>query len=150
MLGYGDHQSFTGATRFQIYVGGFSVRVAYEECAFSTCFKVVLFPEAVGDNVLVQDYDLSLRVEHLKTKGIFNRIDAANSRAILNSVICLNALDHDHRSQPRCPLRAVGENLLKLRLRDDARILSHEVLFPGSFLPPSCDEDDTVANFILR
>ena len=78
----------------------FRVRVAHEEYAFSTCLKVVFFPEAVGDNVLVQDYNLTLRVEHLKPQGILNRICAANARAILNTVICLNALDHDDRSQP--------------------------------------------------
>jgi hypothetical protein len=43
----------------------------------------------------------------------------------------------------------VGENLLELRLGDDALILSHEIMFPGSFLPPGGDDDDTVANFML-
>jgi hypothetical protein len=97
---YGDDQSLAGAARFEGNERRFCFSVAHEENAFCPCLKVVFFPETVGDNVLVQDYNLTLRVEHLKPQGILNRICTANSRAIFNPIIRLNALDHDHRSQP--------------------------------------------------
>jgi hypothetical protein len=58
--------------------------------------RVVLLPESIGDQVLVQDVHLAVGVDLLDERSVLHAVGAARTAAIVNRLLgWVHALDHD-------------------------------------------------------